>query len=161
MMYYIEAEIIFLICFTLHNIEEAVWLPEWSKYAGRFHPQTGKNEFKFAVTVVTLSGYLITYAFWKWGSSNEIIRYLYLGFVMMMCFNAVFPHLTAAVVLKKYAPGLLTGIFLNLPVGLYVVFFSNPEHLELHKLILGFAVYSGATLLSLRPLFKIGRKFFS
>ena len=30
-------KIIFLLGFTLHNLEEAIWLPEWTKYAKNYH----------------------------------------------------------------------------------------------------------------------------
>lgn len=153
-------EIIFLVCFTLHNIEELIWLPGWSKNAGKYHPQVKRKEFGFALAVVTLIGYFLTFAFLNSESPNEIIRYLYLGFVMMMCLNAVFPHLIAAVVLKRYAPGLLTGLLLNLPAGLYVVFGRHGDQLELNKLAAGFAVCTVVTVFSLRPLFKLGRKLF-
>ena len=151
-------EILFLMAFTLHNIEEGIWLPKWSKYAGKYHPQVANNEFHFAVMVITLLGYILTFIFLVLGNSNEIIRYLYLGFLLMMCFNAFFPHLLATIVLKKYSPGTLTGIFLNLPIGLFVIFGKYGESLELNRLIIGFVVITVISLISLRPLFKLGKR---
>ncbi|HAL64929.1 MAG TPA: HXXEE domain-containing protein, partial [Bacteroidales bacterium] len=151
-------ELLFLMSFTLHNIEERIWLPKWSKYAGRYHPQVANNEFHFAVMVVTLLGYILTFIFLVVGNSNELIKYLYFGFLLMMCFNAIFPHLIATIVLKKYAPGTLTGIFLNLPIGLYLIFGRYGDQLEFYKLIIGFVVITGVTLTSLRALFKLGKR---
>jgi len=151
-------ELLFLMCFTLHNIEEGIWLPKWSKYAGTYHPQVANNEFHFAVMVVTLLGYVLTFIFLVLGNTNEIIKYLYFGFLMMMCFNAIFPHLIATIVLKKYAPGTLTGLLLNLPVGLYLIFVKYGDQLVVYKLIIGFVVITVATLTSLRPLFKLGKR---
>lgn len=151
-------EILFLMAFTLHNIEEGIWLPKWSKYAGKYHPQVANNEFHFAVMVITLLGYILTFIFLVSGNSNEIIKYLYLGFLLMMCFNALFPHIIATIVLKKYAPGTLTGILLNLPIGLFVIFGKYGDGLEFNKLIVGFVVIAVISLGSLRPLFKLGNR---
>ncbi|HHY28245.1 MAG TPA: HXXEE domain-containing protein [Desulfitobacterium dehalogenans] len=154
-------ELLFLMSFTLHNLEEGIWLPKWSKYAGRYHQQVGNNEFRFAVMVVTLFGYILTFAFLVAANSNEVIKYLYLGFIMMMCFNSIFPHLIATIFLKRYAPGTLTGVFLNLPIGLYLIFWQYGNQLEVNKLVIGFVVIATATLTLLRPLFKLGRGLFN
>jgi hypothetical protein len=151
-------ELLFLLAFTLHNIEEALWLPQWSQYAKKFHPPVAKNEFHFAVLAITVLGYVLTFLVLLTGSSNDIIKYLYLGFLLMMSFNAVFPHLIATIVLKRYAPGTITGLLLNLPIGVYVIFWIHREQMELHKLIAGFAVVTVVTLVSLKPLFRLGKK---
>jgi hypothetical protein len=49
-------ELIFLLSFSLHNIEEGLWLPGWSKYAGKYHPQVSKHEFHFALMQQLFSG---------------------------------------------------------------------------------------------------------
>lgn len=151
-------ELLFLISFTLHNLEEGIWLPKWSKYAEKYHPQVANNEFRFAVMVVTIVGCFLTFIFLVAGNSYETIKYLYLGFIMMMSVNAVFPHLVATIFLKKYAPGTLTGIFLNLPIGLYVIFGKYGGELSIYKLMIGFIVITVITLTSLRLLFKAGKK---
>ena len=151
-------ELLFLMCFTLHNIEECIWLPKWSNHAGRYHPQVKNSEFHFAVMIVTLLGYVLTFINLISGNSNEIIRYLYLGFILIMCLNAISPHLIATIALKRYAPGTLTGLILNLPVGLYLIFVRYGKQLEFHKLVIGFVVIAIITIVSLRPLFKLGKK---
>jgi hypothetical protein len=42
---------------TIHNAEEAVWLPAWSQTAGIWHPPVGAFEFRFAVIAVALAVY--------------------------------------------------------------------------------------------------------
>ena len=112
-------EILFLLGFTLHNLEEAVWLPAWSKYAKQFHPEVKKNEFHFAVIIVTAIGYLLT--FLHFANDNIFAQTIYYGFILMMALNVLFPHLIATIVLKKYSPGLVTGLMLNLPFGIFLV----------------------------------------
>jgi len=149
-------ELLFLMGFTLHNIEEAAWLPKWSRHAGKYHPAVSNNEFHFAVLAVTILGYLVTFLFLAWGGSNGIIKYLYLGFVMMMCMNALFPHLAATILLRRYAPGTITGVCLNVPIGVYLVFVRHGEGLSAYGLLAGFIAVSALTLASLRPLFRLG-----
>ena len=126
--------------------------------AGKYHPQVANNEFHFALMMVTILGYILTFIFLLLGHSNEILKYIYLGFILMMCFNAIFPHLLATIILKKYAPGTLTGLFLNLPIGLFIILSIYGKELEFYKLILGFITTTGITLVSLGPLFKLGKK---
>ncbi len=114
-------KLLFLLGLTLHNIEEAVWLPKWSKHAIKFHKPVLANEFYFAVLVITLIGYLLTGADYIFGSSCGSITCIYLGFVGMMGLNVFIPHLAATIVLKRYSPGLITGLLLNLPSSVYTL----------------------------------------
>lgn len=151
-------ELLFLLSFTLHNIEEGIWLPAWSKYAGKYHPKVSNNEFQFAVLIITIFGYLLTFIFLTFGKSSEIFKYLYLGFVLMMCLNAFFPHLLATFFIRRYAPGTLTGLLLNLPIGLYMIFNQYGTNLEIVKLLAGLIFALIINLVPLRYLFKLGKK---
>ncbi|WP_459840615.1 HXXEE domain-containing protein [Halanaerocella petrolearia] len=144
--------------FTLHNIEEGIWLPMWSKYTGKYNKTVENNEFHFALLVVTVLGYLLTFLFLIFGSSYNIIKYLYLGFLLMMCFNAIFPHLLATVVLKRYAPGTITGLMLNLPIGLFIIFGKYRNEFEFSKLIIGFITITIIVLLLIHLSFKVGKR---
>ena len=75
----------------------------------------------------------------------------------MMSMNSIFPHLVATIVLKKYAPGTFTGLFLNLPIGIYIVFVEFSEKITNIKLLAGFMTVTIFVLIILKPLFKIGR----
>ena len=43
----------FVVAVTIHNLEEALYLPKWSRAARRFHHPVGTTEFRFAVIVLT------------------------------------------------------------------------------------------------------------
>jgi len=148
-------EILFLLAFTLHNVEEALWLPQWSRYAARFHKEVARNEFHFALIVITMLGYLITFLYLYFPCS--IVRFTYLGFVLMMCLNSVFPHLIATVVLRRYAPGTITGLFLFLPVGSALITGAVHGSGEWPYLAGAGAAVSAVTILFLKPLFALGR----
>ncbi|HDX9588702.1 TPA: HXXEE domain-containing protein [Bacillus pseudomycoides] len=152
-----ELVILFLFAITLHNLEEAVWLPAWSNYAPNFHKPVGKDEFYFAVIVITSLAYLSTFYYLSFPNSS-LAKYILIGFMGSMIINAIFPHLLANIVLKRYAPGLLTGLLLNIPINSLIIyqFFKNNE-LTFRELFLSTLIVAGV-LLSLIPfLFKIGR----
>jgi hypothetical protein len=148
-------ELLFLLGFTLHNLEEAIWLPRWSKYAKRFHPEVQQNEFHFAALVVTVIGYLLT--FFHLTTGNIYAQYAFYGFVLMMCFNAIFPHLIATIVFRRYAPGLLTGIFLNVPIGVTLIQHGLSNGISQTYLVLTTVMLGMIFVLLIKPLFKLGR----
>jgi hypothetical protein len=149
-------KLLFLLGFTLHNLEESLWLPEWSKYAERFHKPVKRNPFIFAVIVITIFGYLITLADILVDQPEGMVHYIYLGFIGMMGLNAIFPHLAATVMLKKYAPGLLTGLLLNLPISLIIITHSITQGVNIFYLVIAVVLVAVATLQSLKHLFRIG-----
>lgn len=147
---------IFLFGFTLHNLEEAVWLPRWSKYAKRFHEPVQSDQFIFAVIVITVIGYLLTALDFLIGDVDHLVRYIYLGFVGMMGINSIFPHLASTIILKKYCPGLVTGLFLNLPLSLVLIIGALKNEIDAVYLLMAVILVSSLTLLSLRYLFRLG-----
>ncbi len=149
-------EILFVLAFTLHNIEEGIWLPRWSKHIEKYHPRITNNEFHFALIAITTCGYLLTFLFLMYGQPLSAIGYIYTGFLLMMCLNTIFPHLLATIILRKYAPGTLTGLLLNLPIGMVVIIRNVNNGLILYKLFLISAIIVIVTMVLLRLFFKLG-----
>ena len=151
-------KLLFLFGFTLHNLEESIWLPEWSKQAGNYHKPIERNAFVFAVICITVLGILLT-ALDVWvGGPGRVVTLVYLGFVGMMGLNALFPHLLATIVLKRYAPGLLTGLLLNLPLSILIISVYKAGFqfsLVLFTILLVSLILAG----SLRYLFALGNRF--
>ena len=146
--------ILFVFAFVIHNIEEAVWLPRWSKHAKKFHKSVDFNEFIFAVLIITILGVLLT--FLNSIYDNKIMNSLYLGYVGMMVLNAIFPHLVATIALRRYAPGLITAIALNVPIGSYILYESMKE-LEFINIINSTIFISAIIVFSLPVLFRISK----
>jgi hypothetical protein len=106
--------------FTIHNIEEALWLPAWSKSAGRFHKPVDTFEFVFALIVLTALSVVITVWFYSAGKQSPA-AYLYFAFNFGMFVNVFAPHLAATIILKKYCPGLMTGLLLLVPTTFLIL----------------------------------------
>ena len=150
-------KILFLLGFTLHNLEEALWLPKWSQHVKKYHEPVEPNEFVFAVVVITIIGYVLTALDILVGHPGSFINYVYLGFIGMMCLNSLFPHLAATVALKRYAPGLITALFLNLPFSLIIIIGHIKGGINIIYLIMAVVIVGGVVLISLKQLFKLGR----
>ncbi len=152
-------ELLFLLGFSLHNLEEALWLPGWSKHAEKYHKKVSENEFRFAVIMVTAIGYLITFQHLVF-SSSKMSEYIYLGFIMMMVVNVIFPHVISTIVLKKYAPGTLTGVMLNAPIGIYILNKCIGSIDELLYVIISCIIISAILLPLIKLFFRLGRDLF-
>jgi hypothetical protein len=147
----------FPLAITLHNIEEALWLPQWSKHAGRFHPPVEKNEFYFALIVITAIAYLATFLTVLFPDNMYVTRMFY-GFLGAMIINAIFPHLVATIVLKKYTPGLLTGLFLIIPVNSILIYRAIViELISILEIVITTLALGAIFILAIPLLFKAGR----
>ncbi len=153
-------ELLFLLGFSLHNIEEALWLPGWSRHARKYHKEVSPNEFRFAVIIVTVIGYLLTFQYFVFGAVYAAAKYIYLGFILMMILNVFFPHLIATIILKKYAPGLITGLLLNAPLGIYILIKNINKPDELIFVIIAGVILAAFFLLLIKQLFRLGKYLF-
>ncbi len=75
----------------------------------------------------------------------------------MVC-NALFPHLLSTIILRRYAPGTLTGILLIVPMGVYILIRRIGTTDELIHTILSFICVTIIVLTAIPFLFKIGGK---
>jgi hypothetical protein len=140
---------------TAHNLEEALFLPAWSKAAARFHAPVGAFEFRFAVAALTLAAYACA-AMAAAGSTLGV--YLVCGYALAMAANAFVPHLAATVALRRYAPGTATGVLLNLPIGVGLIAAAASEG----RIAWPTFVWAGqmtmvALVAAIRPLLALGR----
>lgn len=149
--------IFFPIAITLHNIEEAIWLPKWSTQGHRFQKPIEANEFYFAVIIVTIIAYLASFFAilfpdsWFW-------THFFHGFLGAMILNTFMPHLASTIVLRKYSPGLISGLFLLLPINSVILYQSVTFGIiQIVDLFLSIIIVS-AFLLTLLPfLFRISK----
>lgn len=147
----------FPLAITLHNLEEARWLPQWSRHAGRFHAAVAANEFHFAVLVVTVLAYLATFAAVLM-PDVPLARQIFFGFLGAMILNTFVPHLAATLALKRYAPGLLTGIALLLPINATILARAlTAGTLSWGELVISTIIVGAVLLAALPVLFRIGR----
>jgi hypothetical protein len=115
-----EWQWLFPVAITLHNLEEAIWLPAWSNHAGKWHRPVSAPAFRFAVAVLTTLAFIVT--IWSAKAGRESVgAYLLTGYALAMLINVFVPHLLATVAMRRYMPGLGTAVALNLPVAVILL----------------------------------------
>ena len=100
---------------TLHMIEEMIWLPEWSKTAGKWHKPVTPRQFAFA----SIALLVILFAFALAASRSvvgSVFAYVTAGLALTFLLNIYQPHIGSMLELKRYPPGLVTGLLFNLPL---------------------------------------------
>jgi hypothetical protein len=148
---------IFVLVVAAHNLEEAIWLPAWSRTVVRWHQAVGNTEFRFAVIVMTLVAIISAWLATVQGRAS-LGAYLVAGYALAMLLNVLFPHVVASLVLRRYMPGTATAVLLNLPVtiGLLGRAFREGYVEPRAFLIFGPMVVIGMVA-SIPLLFRIGR----
>ncbi|MGX9705985.1 HXXEE domain-containing protein [Laceyella tengchongensis] len=149
---------LFPIVVTLHNLEEAIWLPAWSQTAGKWHAKVGKREFRFAVLVLTVLAYGLTYLSWSNGPES-VWSYLNCGYILAMLLNVFLPHVAATIALRQPCPGVWTAVACNLPINLLLLYLAFHDQWITGKTFLIFAPFTVAGIaLSIPLLFFVGKQ---
>lgn len=109
--------------FALHNSEEALAAPAYFEcMAGRLPiPWPSPGAFQAAAAAVTAVGLVLTLVAIRGRRTGPVTV---LATVMLV--NVLVPHVPLAFVSGGYAPGLVTAVLLNLPVGLLWLTRSRP-----------------------------------
>ncbi len=149
---------LFAVAITIHNTEEALYLPAWSVTAGRWHSHVSAPVFRFAVVVLTLEGYILALLVTLTGRQS-ISAYLIAGYALAMLLNVIMPHAAATLVLRRYAPGLGTALVFNLPVTVLLIDQGiRTEYIALDTFVWAGPLVVLGVLASLPILFALGRR---
>jgi hypothetical protein len=102
--------------FALHNLEEVFSMEKWSKSIPKsIHPPVTTAQFSIAIALFTLLGFVVVLSK-DYYPSEDIYLLFVSGFAGMLFLNTFFPHLIATIYLRKYAPGVITGLLINAPL---------------------------------------------
>ncbi|MGA3008688.1 MAG: HXXEE domain-containing protein [Terracidiphilus sp.] len=148
---------LFPIVVALHNAEEAIWLPAWSKRTGSMFARVEPCVFRFAVTVLTVLAFAITWLSAESGKQT-VWTYLVFGSMVVTMANVLIPHIAISIVRRSYMPGVATAVILNLPVlSLLVVMALREEYVSGWKAAAYSVGVAGLLLASIPALFKLGK----
>lgn len=120
---------LFPVLFMLHELEEIIWMPSFVKKLSAQFPNnlilSYYTPFAFNAIVLEQFLFLLLSLFLSYQFSNYTI---YATIVIAYIYH-IFGHLIQTIVLRKYVPGLLTGILTswfslyylnpNIPIKLY------------------------------------------
>ncbi len=145
----------FAVAISVHNLEEAILLPKWSRSAGRWYPVVGAKEFRFAAIVLTLAAYACVALS---AAAVPLGDYLLCGYALAMAINVFVPHTFATLFFRRYVPGTLSALLLVLPASVLLLRAAFAEHrIEPERFMWVGPLVAVALLLSIRPLFFLGR----
>lgn len=148
---------LFPVVIALHNTEEAIWLPGWSKHAVLWRRPVTPGSFRFALVVLTVLAFVLTWLSAESGKQT-VWAYLAFGCMCVTLANVLIPHLAFTVALRSYMPGLATAVALNLPVlSLLVVIAIREGYVSGWKAAANSAGVAGLLLAAIPALFKMGR----
>ena len=115
--------------FMLHELEEIVWMPSFVKKISIQYPNNRILSYytPFAFNAIVLEQFLILMT--SLYLSYQFNNYTIYATIVIAYIYHVFGHLIQTVVIRKYVPGLLTGILTslfslfclknNVPINLY------------------------------------------
>jgi hypothetical protein len=142
---------------TLHNAEEALWLPGWSERAGLWKTPVSAGVFRLAAMILTLLAFVVTVLSVASGRQT-VWTYLTFGYMVAMLANVLIPHVAGAIALRRYTPGVVTAVALNLPVlSLLVVLALREGYVSGWKAIAYSIGVTGLLILSIPAMFKGGK----
>jgi hypothetical protein len=148
---------LFPLVVTLHNAEEAIWLPGWSKRDVLWHDKVTPGSFRFAIVVLTLMAFSLTGLCGESGKQT-VWAYLVVGYMVAMWANIFLPHIALTIALHSYMPGVATAVVLNLPVlSLLIVAAFREGYVSGEKAVVYSAGMAGLLLASIPILFKTGK----
>jgi hypothetical protein len=105
----------FPIAATLHNAEEALYMPAWvSAHSQQLPVHPSALTIRIGLLVVTLAAWVVSCLSRRKGEQT-IWAYLLFGGAVAMLANVFVPHLPATLVFRQYTPGVVTAVLLNLP----------------------------------------------
>lgn len=151
-------EWLFPVVVSLHNAEEAIGFPAWSRGAGRrWHGSITPGTFRLAAAVLALLAFAVTWLSVVSGKQS-IWTYLAFGYIAAMLGNVLAPHVAATAVLRRYVPGVVTAVLLNLPVlTLLVVHALREGYVSGWKAVAACVGVTCVLLASLPALLKLGK----
>ena len=108
------------ILFALHNLEEALLMKKWSKENSLpFHSAVTAAQFSIAVSLLTALAFAVT-CLGMGRPKKSLGVYLIVAIQAIILVNAFLPHIVVSIRFRKYNPGLVTAIAINIPFSLYL-----------------------------------------
>ena len=113
-------QLFFPILVGLHNAEEAICIPKWTRRSGFWFGGAQPGVFRFAVVVFTALAFLVTFLSVIAGA-RSLWADLTFGYIVVVLLNALVPHIAVSVAQRTPMPGVITAAALNLPILSFLV----------------------------------------
>lgn len=106
----------FPIAVALHNSEEAIFMPRWlADHRDQMSLHPASSVIWAALLITALAAFVVTWLSTR-KDRQSFWAYLFFGGAATMLVNVFVPHLPATLIFRRYTPGVVTAVFINLPV---------------------------------------------
>lgn len=105
---------------TLHNLEEAAYLPGWFRSNLKFLFEPNRKIYWILTSLVSVVIWVAIVGVYISPEDNRLQTVLS-GFALLMVINVVLPHLALTLIKRSYSPGTGTAIVFNLPLGVLLI----------------------------------------
>lgn len=151
---------LFAVALTIHNLEEALFMPRWQPPDPRLSHKAGAKAFRLAIVVITALAYIAVYLA-QLGGKESFGAYVVTGFALGMLVNVLFPHVLISLRFRCYAPGVVSAVLLILPITALLLYTSFTEGWVLSSKFIWAGPLVVVCMLALLPLlFFLGRLLF-
>lgn len=103
---------------TIHNLEELLWLPQWSQ-SGKGPAIINAVPFTYSVVFITLLIWVLWYLHF-FNNRKSIPHKMFVGYAGAMFLNIFFPHIVGSIIYREILPGTATAILCITPTTLYL-----------------------------------------
>ena len=108
------------IFFAVHNLEEVYGMKKWPRKTSLPSQLEVKNT-QFVIAVSILTAFVIIITFWGINQANHDFGIgVILAIQAIVFINSLIPHIFVALLHRKYNPGLVTSIFINIPFSVHL-----------------------------------------
>jgi hypothetical protein len=156
-MRYRYLQLLFPVLVALHNTEEAIGMPRWTRRSGPWFGGVQPAVFRFAVVVFTVLAFVITVLstvsgrITFWGNVT-------FGYIIAMLLNSLVPHIAVSVAKRTLMPGVITAATLNLPILPFLAALALKQGYVSNHDALVYSIAVPLLLLLMIPLlFKLGK----
>ncbi|WP_368652773.1 HXXEE domain-containing protein [Ornithinibacillus sp. 4-3] len=144
--------LLFCLSITIHNKEEALFLPAWT--ISNSPITISSTTFLITVTIITIIGYgtAIYYVF----QPGATIKYIFIGYVGAMWINAFLPHILFSLLSLSYMPGTISAVLILIPIHTYIIGkFIYVDKIPFNKIIYASTTCGGVLICLIAFLFFI------
>jgi F0F1-type ATP synthase membrane subunit a len=150
-------QLLFPVLVALHNTEEAIGMPRWTRPSGPWFGGVQPAVFRFAVVVFTVLAFVVTVLSAVSGSMTFWGNVTF-GYMIAMLINALVPHIAVSVVRRTLMPGVISAAALNLPILSFLAILALKQGYVSNHDALVYSIAAPLFLALMIPLlFKLGK----
>ncbi len=112
--------LLFAAAVTLHNLEEALFLPAWIRTHLKVRFDPNPKAYWIATSLASILIWILALGA-TLRPATPPFHLALSGFALGVAINAFLPHLVVSAIKRSYSPGTATAVLLNLPLSIMLI----------------------------------------